>query len=492
MNIMAEMHPYRKKDLYQRLNAYLGMTLGEADSNKVFDRTIKHPKITGIAGDVVEQSILGYPSDSDQRPDLIVDGVPTELKVTGLKRSKSNPAVFEAKEPMSITAVSPRKIVYEDFYTSHFWQKLEHMLIVYYLYDSETTVKAADYANFPIEGFDFHEFSDKDVEILRNDWTIVRDFIDMLQQKYPNYEDHYPRISSELRPDLLYIDTAPKWPHAPRFRLKRSVVTTLWEECCGKQREKLDLDVVTYGEFDRLCHRIAEYYRHMTGEKILDSVGYPAKRINKSIMEPVVVSMFGGNSRKMADIEIFSKMGLISKTIVLNCNGARTEDTKFIPVDFEEIIDESVSFEESSCYDHFYNGTFLFSIFREPYKPAPGKSVPLSDCEFLGFKRISFDDYFVEVEVRKTWDRIRHLIWYNELKDVIERRKDGTPIINPCGTVKSAPNFPKASEGQVFLRGTSTDSTYKPICINGVNMTFQNYWVRGSYLVDLLDQTEYL
>lgn len=133
INIMAEMHPYRKKELYQRLKAYLGMTLGEADSNNVFDRTIKHPKITGIAGDVVEQSILGYPSDSDQRPDLIVDGVPTELKVTGLKRSKSNPDVFEAKEPMSITAVSPNKIVYEDFYTSHFWKKLEHMLIVYYL-----------------------------------------------------------------------------------------------------------------------------------------------------------------------------------------------------------------------------------------------------------------------------------------------------------------------------------------------------------------------
>lgn len=56
---MAEMHPYRKKELYQRLKAYLGMTLGEADSNNVFDRTIKHPKITGIAGDVVEQSILG-------------------------------------------------------------------------------------------------------------------------------------------------------------------------------------------------------------------------------------------------------------------------------------------------------------------------------------------------------------------------------------------------------------------------------------------------
>ena len=140
---MAEMHPFNKIDLCRRLRAYIGMTLGEADVKRVFDRTIEHPKITGIAGDVVEQSILGYPADSNQRPDLLVDGVPTELKVTGLKRSKSDPNVFEAKEPMSITAVSLNQIVNEDFYNSHFWEKIEHMLIVYYLYDSETTVKAA-------------------------------------------------------------------------------------------------------------------------------------------------------------------------------------------------------------------------------------------------------------------------------------------------------------------------------------------------------------
>ena len=489
---MAEMHPYRKRELYQRLKAYLGMTLGEADVNHVFDRTIKHPKITGIAGDVVEQSILGYPSDSDQRPDLIIDGVPTELKVTGLKRSKSNPKEFEAKEPMSITAVSPDQIVYEDFYSSHFWEKLEHLLIVYYLYDSETTVKASEYANFPIEGFDFHEFNKEDEEILRNDWTIVRNFIDMLQRQYENPESQYHRISSELRPELLYIDTAPKWPHPPRFRLKRSVVTTLWEECFGKQYEQIDLDIVTYDEFDMQCHRIAEYYRLMTSAQILHSVGFSNRRINKSMMEPVVIAMFGGTSSKMADIELFSKMGLISKTIILNCNYDRTEDAKFLPVNFDEITDDSISFEASSCYDYFYNSTFLFSVFREPYKPLPGRKVPLAECEFLGFKRINFDDEFVNIEVRQTWERIRHLILHNQLVDVIKRRKDGSPIINPSGTVKSAPNFPKSSEGEVFLRGTSSDSTYKPVCINGVRMTFQNFWVRGAYLVNLLEQTKYL
>ena len=134
----------------------------------------------------------------------------------------------------------------------------------------------------------------------------------------------------------------------------------------------------------------------------------------------------------------------------------------------------------------------MFSVFREPDKPLLGKSVPLSRCKFLGFKRVSFSDEFVEGEVKQTWERIRYLILNDKLDDVIVRHKDGSHVINPTGTVKSAPNLPKASEGQVFVRGTSTNSRYKPICINGVHMTYQNFWVRGSYLVDLLERFEYL
>ena len=72
---------------------------------------------------------------------------------------------------MSITAVSPDTIVVEEFDNSNFWHKLEHMLIVYYLYASSVTVKAADYADFPIKGYEFYEFNSKDREILKNDWN---------------------------------------------------------------------------------------------------------------------------------------------------------------------------------------------------------------------------------------------------------------------------------------------------------------------------------
>ena len=90
-------------------------------------------------------------------------------------------------------------------------------------------------------------------------------------------------------------------------------------------------------EFEMQCRRIATCFRNMTAAQILKFLHFPDIDISKNIMESVVVSMFGGNSRKMADIELFSKMGLISKTIVLNFNNRNTEDSKFLPVDFDEI-----------------------------------------------------------------------------------------------------------------------------------------------------------
>lgn len=466
-------------ELEKKLEDCLGKTLGEVDSVDVFAITKRKQKVTGIAGDVIEQSVIGYPSNSDQEPDLIIDGRETELKTTGLRLSKKSTGL-EAKEPMSITAVSLNTIADEEFESSNFWHKAERMLIVYYLYDSEETVPAAGYAGFPIKGYQLHEFSEDERETLQNDWTLVRDFVKQIQDEHPDEEsrkEHYPRLSSALRKDLLLIDTAPKYPNPPRFRLKRSTVTSIVRKNFGEKLIQLPKSYTSYAAIDMQLHEVANRYR---GKKLGDiadrmQIPYNPGRTNKNLAEQFVTKAFGA-SGKMSSIELFAKIGLKPKTITLTRSGARTEDMKLFAIDFEEFTPEA-EFDDSLFLEYFANNQLLCMVFEEP-----DANAPLTENVFLGFKRMAFDDEFIESEVRRVWSRIKHLIVEGELVDVVSYNKEtGRPIVNKTGMVKSAPNLPKSREGCVFVRGTSSDSTHKPECVNGVRMYKQQVWVKGSY-----------
>lgn len=475
-------------DLENVLDEAVGKTLGEADSAHVFDRTLTNPKITGIAGDVVEQSILGYPANSRQEPDLIVDGESVELKTTGLRKSKRTGGL-EAKEPMSITAVSLDRISSEEFESSAFFHKIRKMLIVYYLYDSDGTVKAAEYADFTIKGYQFHEFSSDELEILKNDWQLVHDFIERIQTEYPNEEDRkklYPDLSSALRQDLMFIDTAPKYPHPPRFRLKRSVVTNIARKAFGSSLEQLPQSYTSYSDIDRKLHELSHRHSRKTLQELATEYGV-ANLSAKNTPETVVVRMFDGYG-KMSEIELFSEIGLLAKTVTLTKKGLRTEDLKFFPVDFSELSDPEQTFEESSFYSQFAHNQFLFVVFEEPDHDAP-----LAHNELLGFKRFSFSEQFIQNEVRPVWEKMRQLILENKLKFIPDiDRKTGQPKRNANGEIKGAPNFPKSKDGAVFVRGTGRDSTDKPLCINGIRMYHQNVWVKGSYIAEQLGHLHYL
>ena len=410
------LHKFTRKKLDTMLSNVVGKTLGEVDVNNVFARTITYPKITGIAGDVVERSILGYPSDQDKNPDLIVDGIETELKTTGIRKpKKKSDLVFEAKEPMTITAVSPHSITEEEFETSSFWHKLEHLLMVYYHYDSPETVPAAEYANFLIKGYHFHEFSDEDKEILKNDWLIVRDFIQSLKDTYENPQDEYPRISSDLKKKLMLIDTAPKWPNPPRFRLKRTTVTTIVQKHFGAEFETLDETYSTFRELDDELHRLTKQYKNKTVRELMNILGISLKinaqgDVSKSVAEQIIVKMFGGEAKKLSKIELFSKIGIIPKTIVQTIAGLRTEDMKLFQIDFEEWTNPDTLFEDSFVYSYFNGQQFLCIIFEEPSTDAK-----LLDNKFIGFKRLAIDESVLENDIKNVWEEIRDLVNNNKL-----------------------------------------------------------------------------
>lgn len=489
---LTEDHVFSYENLMQLLDQSIGKSLGEVDKNKVFDKTISNPKITGIAGDVVEQSILGYKPDSEQRPDILIDTEPYEVKTTGIKHSKEKDKKheYEAKEPMSITAVSVNTITKENFESSHFWMKLKNMLIIYYLYDADETVPAKDYARFPLKGYELHHFDENDIEILKNDWNIVHDFIKDLQDKYDNPENEYHRISSELRDKLMYIDTAPKWPNSPRFRLKRSFVSSFVQSYFSDKLEDLPEKYTSYSSLDEKLHKLTEQYKGKTVKELVSIFKIPIKnenKLTKNVCEPIIVKMLGGNSGKLNDISIFQNAGIIAKTVCLSSKEKRTEDTKFSPIDFGEIKNKSLSFEDSQTYDDFMNHQILCIIFQEKDEKQEFK-----DNKFLGFKRLQVSNEFIQKDVQNTWNTIRYLVNENKLVETPLTKSNGELRVNKTGVISTFINFPKSQDNIVFVRGSGSDSTAKPLLINGIKMYKQYLWIKGSYIVGLLKKIDYL
>lgn len=471
-----------RPELEGRLESALNKTLGEVDVRHVFDKTKTHKKITGIAGDVVEQSVIGYDANSSKKPDLVVDGIEVEVKTTGLRKSKKVKG-FEAKECMTITAVSLDKIADEDFEHSDFWHKANAMLIVYYLYKSPKRVDAAKYAEFPIVGYQFSEFTPEEVRTLKNDWQLIHDYVERAQNECDEEElkkIRYPRLSSALRNQLVMIDTAPKYPHNPRFRIKRAAVTTIVRRHFGYSMEQLPKAYTSMADIDRVLDEATKRWSGTTLGDLARAVGC-TERITKGTIEHVICRIFDAQSKRMADVELFAKAGLHAKSVVLTRQGRRTEDMKLFTIDFDEFHDPDAVFEESPIYEWFADGSLVCAVLREPSQEAP-----LSDNVFLGFRRVSFADSFINKEVRRTWDEIHDLVSNNKLVDVVEYDNDGVPVTNRSGVIRSAPNFPKSANHIVFVRGTSSDSTRKPKCVNGIRMYSQQLWIKGTFVAERL------
>lgn len=103
-NMAKGNHSFTEQDIRSRFGTIVGHTVAEVDTAGVLTAS-KASRNKGRIGAVIEQSVLGYPADSDRRPDIVIDGQPWEVKATGLVEAARGG--WRAKEPMSITAVAP-------------------------------------------------------------------------------------------------------------------------------------------------------------------------------------------------------------------------------------------------------------------------------------------------------------------------------------------------------------------------------------------------
>ena len=521
---------YTKDFVYHLLEGVKGKTLGEVDKSHQFARTAKSEKITGIAGDVVEQSVFGYEKDSKQECDIEIDGVLTELKTTGvrvpkseLKKAQGKSGVaynvyLSAKEGISITAVTFEPDIQKDFLTSHFWEKAEHLLIVFYEYKSYDVVPASAYANFPIVDYCYNTFTEEERLKLQNDWEIVRNYLQNIYDRFSSFDEkkeHLVGFTHKLRPNLLLIELVPgfkKRPSGtyqkPRYRLKQTFVDHLVRGHFNNSRSSSEINLKepfsSFKQLDEKCHMLTEKYKGKNIGELAALFGIDSD--NKDVAARCVLKMFGTDATRLNQISDFNKTGIIAKTITTTPRGGRTEDMKLMHIDFGEWADRDVDFIESNVYNYFCEHSFLFPIFCERGDMSSRKA---NETEFAyekrikeanllttfeGFKRFAFDDNFIEENVKKTWEDSRNLIFRNELKWEYEYDKEGNIRVNDSGSCMGAPNFPKSSDYNVFFRGganVSNDKTRTEV-VNGIRMLPQFVWLKGTFIANKLKEISYI
>jgi hypothetical protein len=511
---VTEDRKYTKAFVYNLLEGVKGKTLGEVDKSHQFARTEKSGKITGIAGDVIEQSVFGYKRDSNQECDIEIDGVLTELKTTGVRVPKSDlkdakgkvgaayNVYLGAKEGISITGVTFEPDIQRDFLTSHFWEKSEHLLIVFYEYKSYDVVSASEYAKFPIVDYCYNSFSEEERGKLQNDWEIVRNYLNDIYENYSTQDErneHLQGFTHLLRPNLLLIELVPGFKkkstgtyQKPRYRLKQTFVDYIVRGHFDKSRAATEVRLKeafsSFSQLDERCHTLTIKYKGMTFSQMKELFAIETDITTKDFGAKCILKMFEANCNRLNQISDFKKVGIIAKTITTTSSGGRTEDMKLSRIDFEEWADNDLDFEDSAIYAYFCEHSFLCPVFCEHDEKDSSKTT------FEGFKRFAFDESFIENEVKRTWEDSRYLIHSRELKWEYEYDREGHKRKNKSGAYIGAPNFPKSSKYIVFFRGgadVSTDATRTEV-VNGIKMLPQHFWLKGSYIADKLQSLSYL
>ena len=505
---------YTKAFVRTLLEGVKGKTLGEVDKSHQFSRTASNSKITGIAGDVIEQSVFGYKRDSKQECDIEIDGVLTELKTTGVRVPKSDLAKAQgkvgdaynvflgAKEGISITGVTFEPWIQTDFDSSHFWEKSERLLIVFYEYKSYEAVAASEYAEFPIVDYCYNTFSEEERAKLRADWEIVRDYLNVVYTENPAPDKRYEKLvgfTHLLRPKLLLIELVPGFKkkstgsyQKPRYRLKQTFVDYIVRGHFDKSRAKSEISLKesfsSFAELDARCHALSAKFKGKTFAQLKTALGVEADISNKSFGAQCILKMFGAKCRRLNQIADFTKAGIIAKTITITPEGERTEDMKLHRIDFEEWADRDLEFQDSAVYSYFCEHSFLCPVFCE------NDGSDSRQTTFEGFKRFAFDNEFIENEVRRTWEDSRTLIHKKRLRWEFVYDKKGKKRKNKSGSYMGAPNFPKSADYLVFFRGGADDSRNeaKTEVINGIKMLPQFFWLKGSFIADKLKTLEYL
>ncbi len=440
----------------------------------IFDKivtTYSNPRHKGGLGNFLEEIYFGYKTNSDRRADFHEAGV--ELKVSPYELTKKNE--HRAGERLVLTMIDYNSPVEEELFTSHLWDKIKKILLVYYFRGGSIDNKL----QYRIDYTGLFTPNEEDLAIIEADYkTII--------SKIESGKAH--ELSES---DTLYLSACTKGATAEKslstqfyntevkakkraFAFKQSYMHTVLQELVchiSTQPESIihsseELKHSTFEMF--ILDKLQQHYGK--SDKELCALFDRAYNCNKAQWTDLTYRMLGIKSNKALE---FAKANIVVKSIRIEEDGTMKESLSFPTFRFMEIIFEE--WDNSSVFNYFDETKFLFAVYKRKG----------DNYIFIGAKFWNMPAVDLEGDVKTCW-----LNTIDIIRKGVSFVKSGKRIFN---------NLPSSKDNRIMhVRPHAAKSAYKlndgtmigniesnaDELPDGQWMTRQCFWLNNSYVVN--------
>lgn len=428
----------------------------------------------GQLGNFIEKYYFGYNPNSYQGADLKKIGV--EIKQTPIEINKKG--TYSAGERLSITNISYKEPVEDDFYKSHVWEKIKCILLIQYLRD-----KSLERLDYVIKFVNLFSPPKEDLQIIIEDYKKINEKIKQ-GKAHELSESDTLYLGASTKGATAQKSTRPQYygNHIParkrNYCFKVSYMNYVLRNYVLQNNVPCEsiIKIDIHESFQDYIVGLINKHIGKTDKELCQLYNRPYNN-NKAQWNDLAFRMLGIKSNRAAE---FEKANIVVKTIRIEEDGKNRENMSFAPFKFKELIKEE--WEDSTVFNYFDTTQFLFVVFErygDSYKLKGSKlwHMPYEDLNEVVHKE--WNNYINIIKDGVTFIEVKKADGSFEIKNNLPGMKDTTIIHIRPHAQRSAY---KLKDG--FIIGNiAKDADELP---NGEWMTKQSFWLNRSYVLQQL------
>ena len=443
-----------------------------SDYDNSYNDTLPSKGAKGQLGNILERYYFGYLPNGHQQADFSKIGL--ELKQTCIDQKKNGE--YTAGERLSITNISYKDPVEDNFYLSHVWNKIAKILLIHYLRD-----KSKDRFDYPIKYVNLFTPPQEDLAI------IIQDYLKIISK----IKDGKAHEISES--DTLYLGACTKGATAEKstvpqyygdktparkrnFCFKRQYMDYVLNHYILKKTESAESilkskELNQHKSFEELILDMINMHAGKTDKELCELYGRPYNK-NKAQWSDLAYKMLGikGNHA-----EEFLKANIVVKSIRLELNGTMKESISLPPFSFKQLVTEK--FEESSFCEYFEETKFLFVMYK-----SNGTNYVLQGAQLWN---MPISDLYGDAQIG--WQKIHDKI-QSGINFIVENDRviNDLPSKSDNRILHIRPHAAKAAyklNNGYMIGDIQKNANQLP---NGEWMTTQSFWLNNTYILSQL------